>query len=191
LILYIDEADGLTDKTVVDFSGVARTALQALLSVLSKLTHPIFVIYLSTQLDTTKLAPSAQLVKSARFVEQARPLSIPITETPFDCVGKPILVRQLKLSLLLNPVFLSLFGRSLLVEHDSSVKPRFLSTRNRWHSLMFPFSQTLLKYVQGDSQEQEFSFSSTDEKIIQNESYRMIYYDLPGQMQAPKQYTRQ
>ncbi|KAK7444315.1 hypothetical protein VKT23_015327 [Stygiomarasmius scandens] len=157
LILYIDEVDGLTDKTVVDFSGVARTALQTLLSVLSKLTHPVFVIYLSTRSDTTKLAPSAQLVKSARFVEQARHLNAPITETPFDCVGKPILVRQLTLSLLSNPVFLSLLGRPL------------------WHSMMIPFSQRLLKYVQGDSQEKEFCFSSNDEKMIQEAFDRMIY----------------
>ena len=32
LVLYIDEVDGLADKTVVDFSGVSRTALQSLLS---------------------------------------------------------------------------------------------------------------------------------------------------------------
>ncbi|KAK7444292.1 hypothetical protein VKT23_015303 [Stygiomarasmius scandens] len=157
LVLYIDEVGGFTDKTVFDFSGVAQTALQPLLSVLSKLTHPIFVIYISTQSDTTKLASSAQQVKSARFIEQARHLNAPITETPFDCVGKPILVRQLTLSLLSNPVFLSLLGRPL------------------WHSMMIPFSQRLLKYVQGDSQEQEFCVSSNDEEMIQDAFGRMIY----------------
>ncbi|THV06407.1 hypothetical protein K435DRAFT_773348 [Dendrothele bispora CBS 962.96] len=138
LVLYIDEVDGLADKTVVDFSGVSRTALQSLLSALSRLKHPIFVIYLSTQPDTAKLAPSAQLFKSARAVKLAPYLNAPITETPFDCVGKPIRVRRLTLSLLSNPVFLSLFGRPL------------------WHSMMLPDSQTLLEYLQGESQEQEY-----------------------------------
>ncbi|THU95045.1 hypothetical protein K435DRAFT_839652 [Dendrothele bispora CBS 962.96] len=144
-VLCIDEVDGLADKTISDSSGVSRTALQSLLSALSKLKHPIFVIYLSTQLDIVELAPSAQLVKSARFVDVAPHLNAPITETPFDCVGKPILVQRLTVSLLSNPVFLSLFGRPL------------------WHSMMLPFSQRLLEYVQGESQEQGYCLPSDNE----------------------------
>ncbi|THU87163.1 hypothetical protein K435DRAFT_804533 [Dendrothele bispora CBS 962.96] len=145
LVLYIDEVDGLADKTVLASSGVSRTALESPLSTLSEPTHPIFVIYISTQSDTSKFTPdpSAQLFSSARKANFGSPTEAFLVVKP----GIPLSLRT---------TFVS--GNTTLL--------------SKWHSMMLPWSQKLLKYVQGESQ--EFPLCSDDEEKIRRDFDEMI-----------------
>jgi hypothetical protein len=122
LILYFDESHGLTEDVADDSNehvpGQAdgqRTAYQTLCWAFNKLlSHPLFVIYLSTHSNLASVSPQKKLFWSSRFVDPDLELQPPFVELPFDISEGGIVTENMHtLDSVCEDKFMVLFGRPL------------------------------------------------------------------------------
>jgi hypothetical protein len=113
VVIYVDEAHSLTDvKAPPNVDD--KSLYDVLCSALSFFVEsPLFVIFLSTNSNLSKLSPAPAWARSAR-ARQVDAMQSPITETPFDCAPRLLIKpHTLKLENLNSVEFLSQFGRPL------------------------------------------------------------------------------
>ena len=114
LMLYFDEAHVLAGRRVPNDPD-GKDTYDVLCSCFNFfLSSPIFVIYLSTSSNISRLAPSGPLARSARARDNADALQAPVTEIPFDCSPIfPIIPGSLGLDDVCKVEFMAQFGRPM------------------------------------------------------------------------------
>lgn len=113
-MLYFDEAHLLSDRKIPndpdgkDMYDVLCSCFNAFLP------SPIFVAYLSTSPNLSRLAPAGPAARSGRTRANGDALQAPITEVPFDCSPIfPITPGRLRLEEVHKVEFMAQFGRPM------------------------------------------------------------------------------
>lgn len=115
LVLYFDEAHDLTEE-LVEHKKTTRSAYMAMCSAINAFASlRLFVIFLSTNSNLAKYAPSKSLFWSARALKSPWGLQPPFVELPFDISERGYIVRGGEKSLedVCKIEFMVKFGRPL------------------------------------------------------------------------------
>ena len=113
IVIYFDEADALT--TSKPCGEQEKTLYDVLCSVLNSfLLYPMFIIFLSTNINLAEPARPRKLASSARIRDGFATIHAPITETPFDCYpGLMIKPGTMSLKDTTSVEYMAQFGRPL------------------------------------------------------------------------------
>jgi hypothetical protein len=112
LVLYLDESQKMTETTEDGIRSPYHTFCSSLNSIIPL---NIFTIFLSTNSNLSRYAPSSRVHPSLRVREKNLVgIQAPFTELPFDLYKGPIVVEDKStLEDVCTPAFMARFGRPL------------------------------------------------------------------------------